>query len=158
MAATLFFYGSLRERPLLAAVTGRGVEGLVFRAARAPGFRVVHYPGRVYPARAAAAAGEAAPGVAVSGLSDADVAALDVYEGNEYVRQPIALEIGGEPAVAEVYRPTIAIPEDALPWDYETFCRIHGAALDLGTGQTPEALRVQLENLKPGSGEQDGGG
>jgi hypothetical protein len=151
VAATLFFYGSLRERPLLAAVIGHGVDSLVFRDARAPGYRVVHYPGRVYPALAKAP-GDAAPGVAVSGLSADDVAALDVYEGNEYTRQPIALEIDGEPVTADVYRPTIAIPSDAPAWDYETFRKTHGAALDLGTGQTPEALRVQLEGLKPDIG------
>ena len=154
---TLFFYGSLREKPLLAAVIGHGVEGLRFQAAEAQGYRVVHYPGRVYPALAEVP-GEAAPGIAVSGLSAADVAALDVYEGNEYVRRPISLEAGEEPLTAEAYRPTIAIPADAPAWDYDTFRKTHGAALDLGTGQTPEALRVQLEGLKPDKGGQDGGG
>ena len=62
MTLPLFVYGTLRDPDLLAAVLGRKLRPGGQHMARAPGFRAVHYPGRIYPALIRV------PGAAAEGL------------------------------------------------------------------------------------------
>jgi hypothetical protein len=140
---TLFAYGTLREPLLLQGVLGHSLDGLALRPAMAPGFRTVFYPGRIYPALVEAA-GETAEGVAVDGLSAADLQVLDLFEGNEYGRRAIALDVGGRAVVAEFYWPVAAIGPDATAWSFAEWRRVHGEAMIVSEGETAATLRRQL--------------
>jgi hypothetical protein len=77
MASLLFAYGTLRDPDLLIGVLGRRAVGL---PAAAPGFAVVHYPGRIYPALLRRP-GAAAPGLVLTDLTPFEVDLLDAFEG-----------------------------------------------------------------------------
>jgi hypothetical protein len=140
---TLFAYGTLREPLILAGVLGHPLDGLELRPATAPGFRTVFYPGRIYPALVAAA-GEIAEGLAVGGLSRADLAVLDLFEGNEYERRAIAIDVAATSVAAEFYWPVAAIGPDATAWSFAEWRRQHGDAMIVEEGETAATLRRQL--------------
>jgi gamma-glutamylcyclotransferase (GGCT)/AIG2-like uncharacterized protein YtfP len=152
---TLFAYGTLREPLLLQGVLGHPLEGLDLRPATAPGFRAVFYPGRIYPALVEAA-GQTAEGLAVTGLSAADLVVLDLFEGNEYRRRAIVLEVEGKTVVAQFYWPVAAIGPDATAWSFAEWRRQHGEAMIVSEGETAATLRRQLIDMV-GRG-RDGGG
>ena len=140
---TLFAYGTLREPLLLEGVLGHPLTGLDLTPATAPGFRTVFYPGRIYPALVEAP-GEIAEGLAVGGLSAADIAVLDLFEGNEYERRAIAIDIAGAAVTADFYRPLVAIGPDATAWSFPEWRRRHGEAMIVAEGETAASLRRQL--------------
>jgi hypothetical protein len=145
-APILFAYGTLREPALLEGVLGHSLDGLNLRAATAPGFRTVFYPGRIYPALVEAA-GQVAEGLAVGGLSLADLAVLDLFEGNEYERRAIAIDVGGQGVTAEFYWPLAAIGPDATAWSFAEWQRQHGEAMIVAEGETAATLRRQLIDM-----------
>ncbi len=147
---TLFAYGTLREPLLLEGVLGHRLDGLDLRPATAPGFRTVFYPGRIYPALVEAT-GEIAEGLAVGGLSVADLQVLDLFEGNEYERRTIAIDVEGEGLAAEFYWPVAAIGSDATAWSFAEWRRRHGEAMIVAEGETAATLRRQL--IEMGSGK-----
>ena len=140
---TLFAYGTLREALLLEGVLGHPLDGLDIRPAIAPGFRTVFYPGRIYPALVEAE-GAAAEGVAVARLSAADLAVLDLFEGTEYERRAIVLDVEGRAVTGEFYRPLAAIGPDATAWSFAEWRRVHGEAMIVSEGETAATLRHQL--------------
>jgi hypothetical protein len=140
---TLFAYGTLREPLILEGVLGHPLDSLELRAATAPGFRTVFYPGRIYPALVEAA-GEIAEGLSVGGLSPADLAILDLFEGNEYERRAIMIDVGEEAIAAEFYWPIAPIGPDARAWSFAEWRRQHGAAMIVAEGETAATLRRQL--------------
>ena len=157
----LFAYGTLMEPRLLEGVLGHGLEGLRLVPATAPGYRTVHYPGRIYPALVASK-GAAAVGLAVAGLSAADMEILDLFEGDEYVRRELdislikgkgfpdadllflAIEGALEKQKAQFYQPVVAMPEDAPEWSFAEWRRQHGEAMIVEEGETAATLRRQL--------------
>jgi hypothetical protein len=131
---------------LLEGVLGHPLDGLELRAATAPGFRTVFYPGRIYPALVEAE-GETAEGLAVGGLGAADLAVLDLFEGNVYERRAIAIDIGRQGVAAEFYRPLAAIGPDATAWSFAEWRRRHGEAMIVAEGETAATLRRQLIDM-----------
>jgi hypothetical protein len=154
------------EPRLLEGVLGHGLEGLSLVPATAPGYRTVHYPGRIYPALVPAD-GATAAGLAVAGLSAEDMEILDLFEGDEYIRQPLGIRVGegGENAVvmtadtppkttlnvsksgfvaAVYYRPLAIVPADAPKWSFAEWRRRHGEAMIVSEGETAATLRRQL--------------
>jgi hypothetical protein len=121
---TLFAFGTLRVPQILEGVLEHPLGRIELLPAAAPGFRTVYYPGRTYPALIEAAR-LTAEGTAVRGLSAADLRLLDLFEGTEYVRKPIAIVVGGETIPAEYYWATASIapdaPEGADPGHAEPF-------------------------------------
>jgi hypothetical protein len=117
LALPLFAYGTLRDPDLLAAVLGRPLRLGTLYPARAPGFRAVHYPGRIYPALVRSP-GSAADGLLITGLTPFERDLLDAYEGDEYRRAPIAAMLVDEPELheADAYLPVIEVPTDAHEW------------------------------------------
>jgi gamma-glutamylcyclotransferase (GGCT)/AIG2-like uncharacterized protein YtfP len=135
----LFVYGTLRDPDVLGAVLGRSATGL---SAAAPGYAVVHYPGRVYPALLRRP-GASAPGLVLTDISSFEIDLLDAFEGDEYRREIIAVMIEEELHEAFAYMPVVAVagqPDWSLPaWQAE-----HKARVLTGERATAEQLRAKL--------------
>lgn len=140
---SLFVYGTLREPKLLEAVLGHPLGGITMSPAIAAGHRTVFYPGRIYPALVEAP-GETATGEIIIGLSAADIAVLDLFEGEEYVRRHLAVEVDGVAIESEVYWPTAAAEPGGTAWTFDGWRERHGAAMILAEGETAMTLRRQL--------------
>ncbi|KAM0789798.1 hypothetical protein ACM66B_006650 [Microbotryomycetes sp. NB124-2] len=137
MAHNLFFYGTLVHPAILARVVGHDGPNLQTYDAILPGHTRHHVRGEDYPAVVNAKDGRLVmgrnltelegrvQGSLVKGLSDADVALLDEFEGNEYKRSSVTVELAtGETAPAEVYLWTDPLSrlEQSL-WTFEDFMR-----------------------------------
>jgi hypothetical protein len=144
-ARPLFAYGTLCDSDVLAAVLGRYLPDPSRQACQAPGYRAVHYPGRVYPALIDAP-GEAAPGLLLSGLTPLDLDILDAFEGAEYSRGPIVVTLAGQNIDADAYLPAIAIAADAPPWTLAEWTQKHKAAIVDIEVATARALRESLRS------------
>ena len=146
----LFAYGTLRDPELLAAVLGRPLRAGTMHPARAPGFRAVHYPGRVYPALIRAP-GQAAEGLLLTGLSPFERDLLDAYEGEEYRRGPIATVLLDEPELheADAYLPTITLPKDVHDWSLSRWQAEHKARALVAEAAEATRLRERLIAIRP---------
>jgi gamma-glutamylcyclotransferase (GGCT)/AIG2-like uncharacterized protein YtfP len=145
MAPLLFVYGTLRDPDLLGGVLGRPAAGL--RAA-APGFAVLHYPGRIYPALVRRA-GAAAPGLVLNDLSPFELDLLDAFEGDEYRREIIPVMIGEELHEAFVYIPAAVVPADSPAWTLEGWQIEHKTRVLAGEKATAAELRMKLIAIRP---------
>jgi gamma-glutamylcyclotransferase (GGCT)/AIG2-like uncharacterized protein YtfP len=102
-----FFYGTLMDGDVLAAVAGGVTRRLPRRPAIALGYQRVYRAGASYPVLVAKAGGRV-DGVLVSGLAPFAAACLARFEGDEY-------ELAGLPVVAEGR--TVAVSAFlARPW------------------------------------------
>ncbi len=109
----LFFYGSLRHKPLLEIVLGRAANTLDIKAAFLPGYAAFAVTEGPFPMIAPHSTG-AAEGLLVRGLSDADIARLDFYEGSfAYDLVEMMLADGQS---AEVYLPEPDMWTAQGPW------------------------------------------
>ena len=145
----LFVYGTLQDPDVLGAVLGRAVAPAGLRRATAPGHRAVSYPGRVYPALVPFV-DEAASGLIVEGLTALDLAVLDAFEGDEYRRQPIMVELDGQNHPAEAYIPVIAIAPDGPAWSLARWTALHKPTVVGAETGTATALRQRLSAEIPG--------
>lgn len=112
---TLFVYGTLRDPDVFAAVVGRLKPQ---RPAAAKGYRAVFYPSRVYPALIVEPS-SSAEGILVSDLADAELAALDTFEGGEYHRLPIEVIVDGSAVTVDAYLPICGVSLSAETWTLE---------------------------------------
>lgn len=115
----LFVYGTLMVPEVLTALLGRVPQ---IKAATLEGYRRFSVPGERYPAIVSAARSRVR-GRLLVGLTASELAQLDAYEGDAYVRTEVALLVDGEvtPAACYVWRD----PEVALAshddWDVQAF-------------------------------------
>ncbi|WP_404401286.1 gamma-glutamylcyclotransferase family protein [Pelagibacterium halotolerans] len=123
-ALPLFVYGTLRDPHVLAAVVNRRLHETETAPARAPDFRTVYYPGHTFPA-IIPVPGTAAPGLVLYGLGETEMALLDAYEGDDYIRAPVTIAVRGEAITAWAYLPTAQISADAPDWTLEQWNEIH---------------------------------
>lgn len=146
----LFAYGTLRDPDLLAAVLGRHPGAGSIHPAHAPGFRAVHYPGRIYPALVRSP-GAAAEGVLITGLSPFERDLLDAYEGDEYRRTPIAAMLADEPELheADAYLPTASVPTDAHEWSLSRWQLEHKPLVLVSELAEAARLRERLIAIRP---------
>jgi gamma-glutamylcyclotransferase (GGCT)/AIG2-like uncharacterized protein YtfP len=80
--------------------------------------RDVDYPG-IIPDK-----GHSVQGTFVTGLTDADIAHLDMFEGNEYTRKAVKVEVADGLCDAETYVWTSGNQYlEETEWDFEEFCR-----------------------------------
>ncbi|MCF6525196.1 gamma-glutamylcyclotransferase [Streptomyces sp. JJ36] len=86
----LFVYGTLRFPEILRRLLGRVPPA---EPAAVPGWRAAALAGRPYPGLVPAP-GAVAPGILLTGLTAGEWAALDAFEGAEYVLREVALEDG----------------------------------------------------------------
>jgi len=122
-----FFYGTLMDADVLAAVVGRRIESARFQDAILDGFRRVYRRGASYPILLDDPGGQI-DGV-VSDLTAADTARLDAFEGKEYRRAARTVTLPGEATVdVQVYLTNPGVPASSQPWDFENWQRRHRAA------------------------------
>ncbi len=124
----LFVYGTLQDSDIRAAVLGRALAASALVQAYVEDFACLYYPGRVYPALAARP-GARTGGLILIGLTDADLAALDAFEGKQYGRSTITVTTVKETLRAHVYLPTLNMPADALPWRFDHWVQRHKPAV-----------------------------
>lgn len=114
MGRTLFFYGSLRYRPLLEIVLGPDRTERPIRAAVLEGYAARAVKEGPFPTLLMQQ-GACAEGLVVSELSDEDIARLDFYEGGfDYDLVPVTLKSG---EAAEVYVSPPGRWTALAPWD-----------------------------------------
>lgn len=124
----MFFFGTLMDGDVLAAVLGRPVTPDSMEPARLRGWRRVGIAGRTYPMLTPHATGTV-DGLLVHGLDQGDCARLDHYEGPEYRVGLLTVRRGdGREVAAETYlcRPEIMAGRDE--WRLETWRLRHKRA------------------------------
>jgi hypothetical protein len=147
MPDLLFVYGTLRDPDLLAGVLARPAP-VARLPATAPGFRTVHYPGRIYPALVRAP-GAIAEGLVLTDLSAFERDLLNAYEGEEYRPGSIPVMIDEELHEAFAYLPTIAVPVDAIPWTLAGWQQAHKPRVLAAEHAMADELRLKLIALRP---------
>ncbi len=148
MTLPLFVYGTLRDPDLLAAVLGRPLRGAGRHVARAPGFRAVHYPGRIYPALIRVP-GAAAEGLLLIDLSPFERDLLDAFEGDEYRRAAIATIVEEDLFEADAYLPAIAVPNAGEDWSLERWQFQHKPRVLSAEAATADDIRARLIAVRP---------
>jgi hypothetical protein len=148
MTLPLFVYGTLRDPELLSAVLGRALPPRAVHPARAPGFRAVQYPGRIYPALLRTP-GAAAEGLLLLDLTPFENDLLDVFEGDQYRRGPVAVMLEEELHEADAYLPVIAIPSAAPDWTLARWQSEHKPRVLDAEAASADELRQRLIAVRP---------
>lgn len=131
-----FFYGTLMDPDVLAAVVGRRILPARTQPATLAGFRRVGLKGTPYPVIVPGAAADTVAGVVVAGLTAADVRNLKRFEGAAYGIETVSVSLGGgATANARVFVPTKGVAATDTEWDFETWRRRHKRR-DLGAAYT----------------------
>lgn len=126
--AHLFIYGTLCDREVSEAVLGRSILVQDMIPCHAPDFAVYKVADVAYPCLLAQK-GAQAEGFLLTGLSEEDIAKLDLFEGPNYTRTPLAIT-GDDLALvshSEYYKPHEALQTDG-PWDFSKWQREEKAA------------------------------
>lgn len=119
-----FFYGTLMDGAVLAAVLGR-TPPRPFRPAVLDGYLRVFRKGRSYPVLVPAG-GESVPGRLVEGLGEGDARRLDAFEGPEYTLREIRVRLPrGREVGALVFMPRPGVPASSVPWAPADWHRRH---------------------------------
>ena len=148
MTLPLFVYGTLRDPDLLAAVLGRPLRAGGQHVARAPGFRAVHYPGRIYPALVRAP-GIAAEGLLLIDLSPFERDLLDAFEGDEYRRAPVAALVEEDLFEADAYLPAITVPNTGMDWSLFNWQTRHKPRVLGAEAASAAEIRSKLIAVRP---------
>ncbi len=116
----LFFYGTLRHRPLLDLVLGPGGAGRVrLRAARLAGHEALWVAGECFP-MIRERDGAVAEGLVAEGLRAEDIARLSFYEGAyHFTLKPVEVVAGDDRVAAEVYFPEPGAWQAGAPFDLD---------------------------------------
>ncbi len=122
--ATFFFFGTLMDGDVLAAVLGRALPDARREAATVRGFRRVLVAGRDYPMLLPSAGGRVT-GMLASGLDRGDIKRLRHYEGRRYTIAAVtARTASGRTVKAALFAcsPTLAT---GTPWRLDLWRRRH---------------------------------
>lgn len=123
----LFFYGTLCDTALLAAVLGRG--DAVCRPARLGNHAVFAVKDEPFPILVAQP-GAVATGVLCDGLGATDIDRLHFYEaGFAYFTREVCVQTNTGPVMAKVYFPTEGAWTPGGPWDLMAWQAKFGPAL-----------------------------
>ena len=131
---TLFVYGTLQHAPLLEHLLGRAP---VLRPATLHGWRASRLRGRVYPGLVPADSGSAS-GHLIE-VTDDELEVLDRFEGPQYRRIAVRVEIDGDEVEVAAWR----LREEHLAlalggdWDLDAFVT-HDAHVFLGASRPGE--------------------
>lgn len=118
-ATRFFFYGTLLDTDLQAAVIGRAVSADALVPASIAGFRRVRAQGQTYPMLVPGLATDRVDGAIASGFTRAEIDRLIAYEGEGYVLTilPALLANGGTTTV-QVFLPVAGgLQTSNEPWD-----------------------------------------
>lgn len=121
-----FFYGTLMDPDVLAAVIGRRVLPGRMKPATLAGWRRVGLKGTPYPVIVPGAAADVVAGILVTGLTAADVRNLERFEGAAYGIETMSVTLGGGGSTsASVFMPAKGVAATDKEWDFETWRRRH---------------------------------
>ena len=121
----MFFFGTLMDRDVLAAVLGRRPPEQSLEPAGLRGWRRQPVAGRTYPMLAAYPTGRV-DGVLVHGLDGEDRRRLDHYEGDEYTLAEVVVVLGhGQRQRALVYACRVGVAAGRGPWRLQDWQRRH---------------------------------
>ena len=124
-ALPFFFYGTLLDMDVLAAVTGRRIGPSARRAADVFGWRRLVRAYANYPVLIPAEDGQV-DGMLVSGLGSAEVLRLIRFEGDDYELGEIgARPRGGVDVRARVFLPLPHVPASSETWSFTGWRRRH---------------------------------
>lgn len=124
MAVRYFFYGTLMDRAVLAAVLGRAPPG-PSQPGSLDGYRRVFRAGASYPVLVPAA-GESVAGIVMGGLGEGDARRLEVFEGSDYTLRELPVRLGrGRSIDALVFIPRTGVPASSTAWSPEEWRRRH---------------------------------
>jgi len=119
----MFFFGTLMDADVLAAVLDRPVGPDSMQPARLNGWRRVALPGRTYPMLIPHPTGTV-NGLLAIGLDQRDRDRLDHYEGPEYRVGLLTVRLGdGSGVEAETYLCSPDIPPGDVEWLLDTWRR-----------------------------------
>lgn len=121
-----FFYGTLRDPDVVAAVLGRRPANAA-EPAQAHGWRAAPVTGASYPVLVPEP-GYAATGVLLRGLTPADLRRLIDYEGPGYRLAAMTVECASGPVDAQVFLPASGVAHSSGVWSFETWQKRHRAA------------------------------
>ena len=108
----------------------------------------MHYPRRIYPALIRVP-GAAAEGLLLIDLMPFEHDLLDVFEGNEYRRAPVATMVEEELFEAEAYLPAIKVANTGEDWSLARWQAQH-KPLVLGAATASAAeIRAKLIAVRP---------
>jgi gamma-glutamylcyclotransferase (GGCT)/AIG2-like uncharacterized protein YtfP len=139
----LFAYGTLQDADVLGALVGKIAATTSRQPARAPGFAIVTYPGRTYPALVPSPT-SVAQGTLIGALDAFDLAIIDAFEGDEYQRILIPIQIPTATFPAFAYLPTIQVPLAGSPWSLAGWTNQHKQAFLQAERPKIAALRLSL--------------
>ncbi|ARJ68176.1 hypothetical protein WV31_14855 [Magnetospirillum sp. ME-1] len=124
----MFFFGTLMDEEVLAAVLGRTADPALMEPARLGGWRRTNIAGRTYPMLIPHPTG-AVEGLLVRGLDERDCRRLDHYEGPEYrVGCLMVRRRDGTEAMAESYLCPPGVTGGREEWRLETWRLRHKRA------------------------------
>jgi len=120
-----FFYGTLLDADLQAAVIGRAVSSDALVPASISGFRRVRAAGQTYPMLVPGLATDRVDGAVASGFARQEIERLIAYEGEGYVLTTLpALLADGGTTTAQVFLPVAGgLKASNEPWDLATWQR-----------------------------------
>jgi hypothetical protein len=125
---SMFFFGTLMDGGVLAAVLGRVSARSQHEPAFLRGWRRVFVAGRPYPMLIQQAGGRV-EGVLADGLSDRDVERLAYYEGWEYVSEPVTVRtLAGREVATEMFTASAGVLPDSHDWKLDVWQRKHKTA------------------------------
>ncbi|MEL6888193.1 MAG: NUDIX domain-containing protein [Pseudomonadota bacterium] len=122
--SSLFFFGTLRDLPLLAIVLSRPLDGLDVRDDSLPGHRIDTVSEGPFPILVRDDTATA-PGIVVAGLTDADRARIDYYEAGFHYELVACTTTGG--ATAQVYMADAGLWTTDGRWDFDAWVQHWGA-------------------------------
>ena len=103
----LFIYGTLLDEDVRDAVLGHAMPPQNITPAIASDYTIYAVAGASYPCLLSAA-GEQAEGAILSGLTENDFQRLDQFEGENYKRVPVMVQLAGDASkviTAQYYQP-----------------------------------------------------
>ena len=125
---SMFFFGTLMDADVLAAVLGRLPATQDREAAFARGWRRVFVASRPYPMLIPQSGGRV-EGLLVSGLSEREYERLGFYEGWEYVTAPVSVRtLAGRAVETEMFTCSDGILSDNRDWRLDVWQRKHKPA------------------------------
>ncbi len=123
-----FFFGTLRDRDVLAVVLGHRAPAAQFTPAWLADHRLVKVRRQTYPMLLPAHGAEV-QGVVVDGFGPGDLERIAFFESVDYLPVPMPVTTSaGEPIEVHVYRHTERISHAGEPWRFEEWLADHKPA------------------------------